>query len=98
MKKGLKDKTSQSVYLTTTKQLSNEKNTNSITEQLNEIRKTSIARIICDNTKIQQIQPMAFRQLDDEVNFLVACENRFFKYNFRLQIQAILPKCMPYEA
>ena len=79
MKKGLKDKTSQSMYLTTTKQLSNEKNTNSITEQLNEIRKTSIARIICDNTKIQQIQPMAFRQLDDEVNFLVACENRFFR-------------------
>ena len=79
MKKGLKDKTSQSVYLTTTKQLSNEKNTNSITEQLNEIRKTSIARIICDNTKIQQIQPMAFRQVDDEVNFLVACEDQFFK-------------------
>ena len=77
MKKGLKDKTSQSMYLTTTKQLSNEKNTNSITEQLNEIRKTSIARIICDNTKIQQIQPMAFRQVDDEANFLVACENRF---------------------
>ena len=79
MKKGLKDKTSQSVYLTTTKQLSNEKNTNSITEQLNEIRKTSIARIICDNTKIQQIQPMAFRQVDDEVNFLVVCEDQFFK-------------------
>ena len=79
MKKGLKDKTSQSMYLTTTKQLSNEKNTNSITEQLNEIRKTSIARIICDNTKIQQIQPMAFRQVDDEVNFLVACEDQFFK-------------------
>ena len=79
MKKGLKDKTSQSMYLTTTKQLSNEKNTNSITEQLNEIRKTSIARIICDNTKIQQIQPMAFRQVDDEVNFLLACEDQFFK-------------------
>ena len=57
----------------------NEKNNNSITEQLNEIRKTSIARIICDNTKIQQIQPMAFRQVDDEVNFLVACEDQFFK-------------------
>ena len=56
----------------------NKKN-NSITEQLDEIRKTSIARIICDNTKIQQIQPMAFRQVDDEVNFLVACEDQFFK-------------------
>ena len=57
----------------------NKKNNNSITEQLNEIRKTSIARIICDNTKIQQIQPMAFRQVDDEVNFLLACEDQFFK-------------------
>ena len=34
--------------------------------QLDQIRKASMARLICDNTKIDKIQPMAFRIADEE--------------------------------
>lgn len=32
-------------------------------EQLNEIRKVSIARLMCDNSDIQSIQPRAFERI-----------------------------------
>ena len=34
--------------------------------QLDQIRQASMARLICDNTKIDKIQPMAFRLADEE--------------------------------
>lgn len=34
-------------------------------KQLNEIRKVSLSRLICDNSKIQNIQPKAFLKSDD---------------------------------
>jgi peroxidase len=33
--------------------------------QLNQIRRTSLARIICDNTKISEIQPLVMRQIHE---------------------------------
>lgn len=34
-------------------------------KQLNEIKKVTLARLICDNSKIQNIQPNAFLKSDD---------------------------------
>ena len=34
--------------------------------QLAEIRKASIARLICDNTRIEEIQPLAFRLANEQ--------------------------------
>ena len=57
----------------------NENQAGSFTEdQLNQIRRTSLARIICDNTKIEEIQPMAFRQVDSLTNRLTRCTSRLF--------------------
>ena len=35
--------------------------------QLDQIRNASMARLICDNTKIDKIQPMAFRLADEKM-------------------------------
>ena len=35
--------------------------------QLDQIRQASMARLICDNTKIDKIQPMAFRLADEKM-------------------------------
>ena len=35
-------------------------------KQLKQIRRTSLARIICDNTKIEEMQPLAFMQANDD--------------------------------
>ena len=43
--------------------------------QLTEIRKTSLARIICDNTQnIEEIQPLVLEVPDEENNPLISCE------------------------
>lgn len=46
--------------------------------QLNQIRRFSIARLICDNTEITEIQPLAFRQVNDDTNRLTGCASRLF--------------------
>ena len=35
--------------------------------QLNSIRKTSMARILCDNTDMNEVQPQAFRMADSSI-------------------------------
>ena len=45
-------------------------------DQLNQIRKTSMSRILCDNTKIERIQPRAFEKADNENNRLRSCESQ----------------------
>ena len=32
-----------------------------------------MARILCDNTNIQEVQPLAFRKVDDRSNPLLKC-------------------------
>ena len=45
-------------------------------EELKEIRKVSLARIICDNTKdITQMQPHAFMTSDSNDNEEVSCDD-----------------------
>ena len=34
--------------------------------QLDQIRRASMARLICDNTNINEIQPLAFRKANDD--------------------------------
>lgn len=43
--------------------------------QLSAIRKVTMARIICDNTDLEEIQPQAFRTLD-ESNTLTSCTDK----------------------
>jgi peroxidase len=43
-------------------------------EQLNEIKKTSMARIVCDNIEIDSIQPNAFAPISDK-NQLLSCDS-----------------------
>ena len=45
--------------------------------QLNQIRKVSMARLICDNTNINEIQPLAFRRIGG-TNPLTRCNSRLF--------------------
>ena len=47
-------------------------------DQLNQIRKTSMSRLLCDNTKIERIQPRAFEKVDNENNRLRSCESQLF--------------------
>ena len=45
--------------------------------QLTEIRKTSLARIICDNTaNIEEIQPLVLEMPDQDNNPLISCESK----------------------
>uniref|UniRef100_A0A0M3INE4 Chorion peroxidase n=1 Tax=Ascaris lumbricoides TaxID=6252 RepID=A0A0M3INE4_ASCLU len=45
-------------------------------EQLTEIKKTTMAQVICDNIdRIEQVQPMAFQMGDDYDNYPLFCNN-----------------------
>uniref|UniRef100_A0A914HET5 Peroxidase n=1 Tax=Globodera rostochiensis TaxID=31243 RepID=A0A914HET5_GLORO len=44
-------------------------------QQLAELRKTSLAQLICANTDVRQVQPRAFESSDDYDNFPVHCDN-----------------------
>ena len=44
-------------------------------DQLNQIRKTSMARLICDNTIVDRVQKLAFEPIDD-LNDLKRCDSR----------------------
>lgn len=54
--------------------------------QLNEVRKTSMARIICDNTdEIDRIQPLAFKMPTSRANAMRSCtENSIPRVNLRV--------------
>jgi len=43
--------------------------------QLDSIRGTSMARILCDNTDINHVQPLAFRTTGSSINEELACSN-----------------------
>ncbi|XP_040566989.1 salivary peroxidase/catechol oxidase [Lepeophtheirus salmonis] len=43
--------------------------------QLDEIRKFSLSRLICDNTNIKEIQPLALEQPDNIYNILTPCRS-----------------------
>ena len=46
-------------------------------QQLDEVRKTSMARIICDNTdEIDRIQPLAFKMPTSKANAMRACSEQ----------------------
>ena len=47
-------------------------------DQLNQIRKTSMARIICDNTIIEEIQSLAFEPAFEDFNEIKRCDSRLF--------------------
>jgi len=46
--------------------------------QLDQIRQSSIARLICDNTNINEIQPLAFRKANADTNRETSCVSRLF--------------------
>ncbi|CAG0882057.1 unnamed protein product [Darwinula stevensoni] len=48
-------------------------------DQLYEIRKTSLARLICDNTNIDSIQPHVFLSKDPFLNAVMACDGEALK-------------------
>merc|ERR1719209_2267696 len=43
--------------------------------QLDSLRDTSMARLICDNTDIKEIQPFAFRVDDNGINSKISCDD-----------------------
>lgn len=44
-------------------------------EQVNELKKSSWARVICDNTGVSAMQPNAFRVASTSTNPLLECSN-----------------------
>ena len=50
----------------------NDQTTRFSEKQLQELRKTSLARLLCDNTRIAKVQPIVFRKAD-RGNQLVSC-------------------------
>ena len=44
-------------------------------DQLDSVRDSSMARIVCDNTDITQVQPFAFRVAVEPVNERISCED-----------------------
>ena len=44
-------------------------------DQLDAIRKVSMARIVCDNTFLGETQPNVFRTEDREGNILTSCSD-----------------------
>lgn len=53
-----------------------DKSTRFTLEQLAEIKKSSFARLLCDNTGIKHLQPRAFKMKDDRKNAFVSCSDR----------------------
>jgi len=43
--------------------------------QLDSLRDTSMARVICDNTDIEEVQPLAFRVEDNRFNSRISCND-----------------------
>ena len=52
----------------------NDQTTRFSEKQLQELRKTSLARLLCDNTRIAKVQPIVFRKAD-RGNQLVSCND-----------------------
>ncbi|CAB3377984.1 Hypothetical predicted protein [Cloeon dipterum] len=59
-------------------------------DQLNEIRKTSLARIICDNSVgVTRLQPLVFWQQDDARNPIVSCDSALIP---RMSLEPWIPE------
>ena len=66
-------------------------------DQLQEIRKTSLARAICDNLDdIEVLQPYAFLMIDDYSNRRISCKSRFIpRLNLDLWRDRPVPRTDP---
>ena len=53
--------------------------------QLQEIRKSSMSRILCDNSGVSQMQPLAF-QVPSQINPVISCSS--FNSNPRADLRA----------
>ena len=68
-------------------------------DQLQEIRKTSLARAICDNLDdIEVLQPYAFLMIDDYSNRRISCKSRFIpRLDLNLWRERPAPRTDPNE-